>query len=146
VKYKIVTLGNQCRITQIKNGETLSVGKILLKPNKSIFFLIDSRKAKQTIRVMNDKLILNLTSESYSLKAIKENSNQQVILNWKDESKKKILFKCLNHNGLYYLQMNKNTLARVKEISKEHFLFEITQPNEFPQVVLLACLFPLFFS
>lgn len=94
---------------------------------------------------MNEKLILSLTSESYSLKAIKKNSNQ-LVLNWKDKSKNNLIFKCKNHNGLYYLQKNNNTLARVKEITNEQFLFEILEPNEFPQVILLACLFPLFFT
>jgi hypothetical protein len=143
VKYKIFSVGNQWVISQIINGESTTVGKISLKPNNSTFFNIKNSKAILTSRSMNDKTLFTISTDKHQIKSTKI-ASQPIKLSWQNTSTKDIIFDCINHNGLYYLQIDSIIVAKCKQLSSNHIIFEILKRTDFPAVIILAGLFPLF--
>jgi hypothetical protein len=142
VNYKLVSIGNQWIISQAENGDSIAVGKIILKPNNSIIIFFEKEQITLSSRVVGENIFFSIKTNELILKCNLKTALKQNLI-WKHENKTEDSYKCTKHEGLFYLKSASQTFAKLKRISSKNYILELIQSSKLSKAVILACFFPL---
>ncbi|MBN1328874.1 MAG: hypothetical protein JXA54_05315 [Candidatus Heimdallarchaeota archaeon] len=143
MKLKLIKVSNQWSIYQQFEGGYKKVGKIFPKPTNTTFFSLNNIKAQITNKRYDNQEVLTLSAENILLKCYISTQKTLTSIIWKDNDSKTAILKATINNNQIKVISNNSKLAKHYQISDSH-LIEITKPEIYSPIVVLASLSPFF--
>ncbi len=144
VKIKLTSIGDQWLLSKEDNGSYKKAGKIKPMLNNSAIFLFESTQAQITVRELENAIIYKLSADNVVLKSTLSQIKSKNILTWKSIDDTSDELKCFSKSSHHYILYKKNKIAKMKTISDNTFIFEMTTSTSYNPIILLASLYPLF--
>ncbi|MGC9777938.1 MAG: hypothetical protein HZR80_01690 [Candidatus Heimdallarchaeota archaeon] len=144
MKIKITSIGDQWLLSKEDNGSYKKAGKIKPMLNNSAIFLFENTQAQITVRELENVVNYKLSADNIALKSTLSQIKSTNMLTWKSVEDTIDELKCFSKSSHHYILYKKNKIAKMKRISDNTFIFEMTSSTSYNPIVLLASLYPLF--